>query len=777
MTASRISQGIVVPRRNQRRSAHERDPYRAREARKYANPIPSREFIIDALRAHAAPLKFDRIAEQLDLTEPEQLDALSRRLSAMERDGQLLCNRRGGYCVVDQSNLVAGRVIGHPDGFGFLKPDDGADDLFLSPREMRALMHGDRAVARVTGVDQRGRREGSVVEILERANRNVVGRLYMEGGVGFVIPDHKRLHHEIVVPQFGLEGAVNGQMVVVEITDQPTSRTPPLGRIAEVLGDHMAPGMEIDVAIRAHNLPLEWPAAVRAQVAPLAAVVPEEAKEGRIDLRRLPLVTIDGEDARDFDDAVYCEPTAKGWRLLVCIADVSAYVHPDSPLDVEALSRGNSVYFPERVIPMLPEALSNGLCSLNPNVDRLCMAAELYVDAKGEVYRSRFFEAVMRSHARLTYTKVAAMLVDGDPALCAEYASLLPHLHNLYQLYQVLLAARQGRGAIDFESNETRIVFNPERKVERIVPVVRNDAHRLIEECMLAANVAAAKLLLRRKMPALYRVHETPPADKLEDLRTFLAEVGLRLGGGEKPSAKDYAALVQSTRERPDAHLIQTVLLRSMAQAVYSPENVGHFGLAYPTYTHFTSPIRRYPDLLVHRAVKHVLRDGKAEDFEYPLPRLQGIGEHCSNTERRADDATRDVIDWLKCEYMLDKVGGEFRGIIAGVNSFGLFVELDEVYVTGLLHITALDHDYFHFDPVGHRLTGERTGRVYRLGDPVWVQVAAVNLDDRKIDFVLGATRSEQSVNVKRRRKEAAPRESDRSDAAPKGRDRRRRKR
>jgi ribonuclease R len=777
MGRSRISQGIVVPRRNQRRSAQERDPYRAREARKYANPIPSREFILDVLRTHAAPLKFDRIAEQLELADPDQLDALSRRLSAMERDGQLLCNRRGGYCVVDQANLVAGRVIGHPDGFGFLKPDDGADDLFLSPREMRALMHGDRAVARVTGLDQRGRREGAVVEILERANHNVVGRLCMEGGVGFVIPDHKRLHHEIVVPQFGLEGAVNGQMVVVEITDQPTSRTPPLGRIAEVLGDHMAPGMEIDVAIRAHNLPLEWPEAVRAQVAPLTAVVPEEAKSGRADLRRLPLVTIDGEDARDFDDAVYCEPTAKGWRLLVCIADVSAYVHPDTPLDAEALNRGNSVYFPERVIPMLPEALSNGLCSLNPNVDRLCMTAELYIDAKGEVYRSRFFEAVMRSNARLTYTKVAAMLVDGDPALCAEYASLLPHLHNLYQLYQVLLAARQGRGAIDFETNETRIVFNAERKVERIVPVVRNDAHRLIEECMLAANVAAAKLLLRRKMPALYRVHETPPADKLEDLRTFLAELGLRLGGGEKPSAKDYAALIESTRERPDAHLIQTVLLRSMAQAAYSPENVGHFGLAYPAYAHFTSPIRRYPDLLVHRAIKHVLREGKAEDFEYPLPRLQGIGEHCSNTERRADDATRDVIDWLKCEYMLDKVGGEFHGIITGVSSFGLFVELDEVFVTGLLHITALDHDYFHFDPVGHRLTGERTGRVYRLGDPVSVQVAAVNLDDRKIDFVLGATRSEQSVNVKRRRKESAPREPERAEPAPKGRDRRRRKR
>lgn len=774
-----------MPRGNPRRRSRVRDPHHAREARKYANPIPSREFILEVLAGEVAPLKFDRIAERLELSDPEQLDALSRRLSAMERDGQLVCNRRGGYCVVNQTNLVAGRVIGHPDGFGFLKPDDGADDLFLSPREMRALMHGDRAVVRVTGLDHRGRREGAMVEVLERANRNVVGRLYMEGGVGFVVPDNKRLAKEIVVPQFGLEGAGQGQMVVVEITDQPTARTPPLGRIAEVLGAHMAPGMEIDVAIRAHDLPLEWPPEVLDAVAGLSPEVPEAAKEGRVDVRRLPLVTIDGEDARDFDDAVYCEATPKGWKLLVCIADVSAYVHPEQPLDAEAFQRGNSVYFPERVIPMLPEVLSNGLCSLNPDVDRLCMSAELYFDREGSVYRSRFFEGVMRSQARLTYTKVAAMLVDGDPVLCAEYAKLLPHLHNLYQLYQVLLKARVARGAIDFDSTETRIVFNAERKVERIVPVVRNDAHRLIEECMLAANVAAARFLQRGKLPALYRIHELPPPAKLKDLREFLAELGLRLGGGDEPTAKEYGELLDATRQRPDAHLIQTVLLRSMAQATYSPENVGHFGLAYPAYTHFTSPIRRYPDLLVHRAIKHLLRGGTATDFDYPVPRLQGIGEHCSNTERRADEATRDAVDWLKCEYMLDKVGQEFRGIISGVNSFGLFVELDEVYVTGLVHVTALDHDYFHFDPIGHRLHGERTGRVYRLGDPIWIQVAAVNLDDRKIDFVLGSVRAEESVSRKRRRKteakagaEAAPERAEtRGESEPRSQGRRRKRR
>ena len=767
-----------MPRRNPRSGGAGRDPFRDREARKYENPIPCREFILEVLTEQGVPLKFDRIAERLALEDPEQLEALSRRLKAMERDGQLVCNRRGGYCVVNQTSLVAGRVIGHPDGFGFLKPDEGTDDLFLSPREMRALMHGDRAVVRVTGVDHRGRREGALVEVLERAHRTVVGRFYREGGVGFVVPDNKRLTHEIVVPQFGLEGAEQGQMVVVEITDQPTVRTPPIGRVIEVLGAHMAPGMEIDVAIRAHDLPLEWPQDVLDAVAGLGPEVPEEAKAGRTDLRKLPLVTIDGEDARDFDDAVYCEATPKGWNLLVCIADVSAYVVAETPLDAEAQKRGNSVYFPERVIPMLPEALSNGLCSLNPRVDRLCMVAELYIDRAGTTYRSRFFEGVMRSHARLTYTKVAAMLVDQDPALCAEHAALLPHLHRLHELYKVLLAARAERGAIDFDTTETRIVFNAERKVERIIPVVRNDAHRLIEECMLAANVAAARYLLRSKLPALYRIHETPPADKLKDLREFLAELGLRLNGGDKPTAKDYAQLLDAVQGRPDTHLIQTVLLRSMAQAVYSPENVGHFGLAFPAYTHFTSPIRRYPDLLVHRAIRHLLRGGVAVDFEYPVPRLAGIGEHCSNTERRADEATRDAVDWLKCEYMLDKVGGEFGGIITGVNSFGLFVELDEVYVTGLVHVTALDHDYFHFEPVGHRLRGERTGRVYRLGDPIRVKVAAVNLDDRKIDFVLGAGQAELPRDRKSRRDKggAAPAAEPREERPPGGGKRRRRR-
>ena len=744
-----------MAKRRGKKSARELDPYQAREAKKYDNPIPSREFILDLLTEHAVPLGIASIAEQLNLFEEDDLEALRRRLNAMERDGQLVRNRKNGFCIVNSKDLVSGRVIGHQDGFGFLKPDEGGDDLFLSPRQMRALLHNDRAVMRVVGVDRRGRLEGALVEVLERNNREVVGRLHHEGSVGFVVPDNKRLHLDIVIPESDLAGATHGQMVVAEIVEQPTKRSQPIGRIAEVLGDHMAPGMEIDIAIRTHELPVEWPEAVAQEVTAFGPEVNEVSKEGRVDLRDLPLVTIDGIDARDFDDAVYCEVKPKGWRLLVCIADVSSYVTPGSALDREAQERGNSVYFPDRVIPMLPEVLSNGLCSLNPDTDRLCMACELYIDKEdGRIIRSQFFEAVMRSHARLTYDQVADIVVERDPKLRSQYSHLLTHLHELYALYKVLHHSRSQRGAIDFDTTETRIQFNDEQKVERIVPVYRNDAHRMIEECMLIANVAAARFLQRKKLPALYRVHAVPSEQKLTDLREFLNELGLGLSGGKEPTAKDYAELLDSVQGRPDRHLIQTVLLRSMAQAVYGPDNVGHFGLAYPEYTHFTSPIRRYPDLLVHRAIKHLIAGGTTEDFEYSHPKLQALGEQCSSTERRADEATRDATDWLKCEYMLDKVGEEFGGIITSVNSFGIFVELDQIYVDGLVHITALDNDYYHFDPVGHRLNGERSGKVYRLGDAVRIKVAAVNLDDKKIDFVLAnsETRDETSSTKSKRK-------------------------
>ncbi len=748
---------MARPRRT--KSARELDPHRQREKKKYANPIPSREFILQVLSETGVPLSFDELAEALELSAEQDLVALQRRLGAMERDGQLVRNRKDAYCLVNKRDLIAGRVIGHPDGFGFVKPDDGGDDVYLYPRQMRGLFHNDRVVVRVTGRDRRGRLEGSVVEVLERNTRNVVGRFYQESGVGFVVPDNKRLTHDIIIPRDCIDSAEQGQIVVAEITDQPTKRTQPIGRILEVVGDHMAPGMETDIAIRTHDLPVQWPEAVEQEIASLAEEVPGAAKQGRTDLRRIPLVTIDGADARDFDDAVFCERKPRGWKLLVCIADVSSYVVPGTALDEEGLNRGNSVYFPDRVIPMLPEILSNGLCSLNPNVDRLCMACELYVGGEGQVSRSRFFPAVMRSHARLTYEQVAAMLIDGDPTLCERHDALLPHLHELYALYKALHGARAERGAIDFDTTETRFEFNAKGRVEAIHPLVRNEAHRIIEECMLAANVAAARLFERKKMPALYRIHETPSQEKLTDLREFLGELGLSLSGGLKPTAQDYAALLERVRERPDRHLIQTVLLRSMQQAIYSSDNVGHFGLAYPAYTHFTSPIRRYPDLVVHRTIKHILDGGTAADFDFSKPDLQSIGEHCSGTERRADEATRDAESWLKCEYMQDKLGGHFDGTITSVNSFGIFVELDDIYVDGLVHITALDNDYYHFDPIGHRLTGERTGTVYRLGDRLHVQVAAVNLDERKIDFVLAEpVRSAPAKRSRSRRKRKSAR-------------------
>jgi len=731
----------VSQRKKTPQGAPERDPNYAREARKYDNPIPSREFIMELLEREGIPMDFQQLFEALELDGDDQREALTRRLRAMERDGQMVLNRKGGYCLVDAKDLIAGRVVGHPDGFGFLVPDEGGEDLFMGPRQMRSLWHGDRAVARVIGVDRRGRREGALIEVLERAFTQVVGRLRVDAEVGFLRPDNKRMVHEVLVPHDQLNGATDGQMVVVTLDRQPDRNRGAMGHVSEILGDHMAPGMETDVAMRAHDIPSEWPEEVLAEIAKLSKTVPSRAKADREDLRDIPLVTIDGEDSRDFDDAVYCKRTKTGWKLIVAIADVSHYVKPGTALDAEAIKRGNSVYFPDRVIPMLPEILSNGLCSINPKVDRLCMAAEILIKDNGEQVRSRFFPAVMRSHARLTYTKVAAMVVDGDGALCEEYAELLPDLHELYNLYQALRASRDVRGAIDFDTTESRFVFDDNGKVASVRTVIRNDAHKLIEECMLAANVAAARQLLRRKIPALYRNHERPSEQKLEDLRTFLSELGLQLGGGDEPTALHYGELMQAIKGRSDAHMIQTVLLRSMMQAVYATENVGHFGLSFPAYAHFTSPIRRYPDLMVHRALKHLIADGKADDFEYSPHDLVSLGEHCSMTERRADEATRDASDALKCEFMLDKVGETFKGVVVSVTGFGLFVELEDIYITGLVHITALDKDFFHFDPVHHKLSGERSGKVYRLADPIEVLVAAVNLDERKIDLMLaGAT-------------------------------------
>ncbi len=713
------------------------DPHHEREAEKYANPIPSREFILELLTERGAPASFEYIAGALNLGDEEQLEALRRRMRAMERDGQVVFNRNGEYGLAEKMDLVRGRIVGHPDGFGFLVPDEGGDDLFLSPKQMRTVLHGDRALACVLGLDRRGRREGAIVEVLERAHQHIVGRFQLEHGLGFVIPSNSRINQDIAIPPEHRGGATLNQIVEVEIIEQPSKRAQPIGRIVKVLGDHMAAGMEVDIAVRSYDLPHEWPQAVLDEIAPLTAEVPEEAKLGRIDLRETPLVTIDGEDARDFDDAVYCEPHGKGWVLLVAIADVSSYVKRASALDQHAFVRATSVYFPGRVIPMLPEILSNGLCSLNPHVDRLCLVAELIITHTGQVKSHRFFEGVMRSAARLTYTEVAVAVVEREVKTRKRLEAVLPQLEELHALYKVMRARRDKRGAIDFDTTETKIEFGRTGKIDRIVPLVRNDAHRMIEEFMVAANVAAAEFLLEKRIPALYRVHAGPAVQKLSDLREFLSEMGLSLGGGDEPEPKHYAQLLDKVRERPDARLIQTVLLRSLSQAVYSPDNTGHFGLAYEAYTHFTSPIRRYPDLLVHRAIRHLVAGGRAEDFAYGHSDMVNAGAHCSTNERRADEATRDAMDWLKCEHMQDKVGEEFEGLITSVTSFGLFVELKNIYVEGLVHVTNLGKDYFHFDPAKHRMLGERTKMVYRLADPITVKVVRVDLNEKKIDFEL----------------------------------------
>ncbi|GMQ92374.1 MAG: ribonuclease R [Gammaproteobacteria bacterium] len=722
-------------RKKHKKNKKKKDPQAGRETGKYRFPIASREYIMETLKKTGAPMSIGQLSVALDIKHPRDKIALQKRLRAMERDGQLLKNRKDMYGLIQRMELIRGRIIGHPDGFGFIHPEQGGDDLFLSPREMRQVLHGDVVLARVRSIDKRGRLEGTIVEVLEHTQKDIAGHYRVEHNMSFVEPEDRRLSQNIIIPPECRGEARTGQIVVVHITRPPSKRAQPVGKIVEVLGDHMAPGMEIDIAIHKHDVPYQWPDSVIKAAKYFSTDVDATAKQNRLDLRELPLLTIDGEDARDFDDAVYCEPTAKGWRLIVAIADVSYYVQPRDALDKEAYQRGNSVYFPLRVIPMLPEVLSNELCSLKPDVDRLCMACDMQISKSGELMSYHFHEAVMRSHARMTYDKVAAILVDKDSKLIKQYQKLLPQFQNLYALYKVLHKQRLGRGAIDFEIPETRIVYNDEHKIERVEPTIRNDAHRLIEECMLVANISAALYIKKHKALALNRIHEGPNEEKLSDLREFLFELGLSMGGGDEPQAMDYARLLHEARERPDIMLVQSVLLRSLSQAMYSPDDVGHFALAFPSYAHFTSPIRRYPDLIVHRTIKGILN--KEEHPGLPPETAHAVGEHCSMTERRADDATRDVIRWLKAEFMQDKIGEEFDGIISGVTNFGVFVELKDIYVDGLVHITSLGNDYYIFDATKHRLIGERTKETYRLGDAVRVQLVRVDLDEAKIDFEL----------------------------------------
>ena len=708
----------------------EKDPFLKREKQRYEHPLPSREWIIELLEQKGVPSKIEVLARELSITE-EEYEFFERRLKAMARDGQVLINRRGAVCAADKLDLVKCRVEAHKDGFGFAVPltptKDG--DFVLYERQMRGIMHGDIVTVRPAGIDRRGRREGTVLDIVERAQSKVVGRFYMDRGVAILEAEDKRLNQSIVlepdsVAHFKPE---SGQVIVGEIETYPEQNRPAVAKIIEVLGDYADSGMEIEIAVRKHHLPHQFSEACAKAAKKIPDHVRKSDLKGRVDLRDLPLVTIDGETARDFDDAVFAEKIGRNYRLVVAIADVSHYVRPDDAIDTDAQDRSTSVYFPRRVIPMLPENLSNGICSLNPDVERLCMVCDMVITYAGNIKEYRFYPAVMRSHARLTYNQVWDWISDD-----------LDHPHKaqidtLYKLFKILQKKRFERGAVEFESVETQMLFDDNGKIEKIVPVVRNDAHKLIEECMLAANVCAAEFLIKNKHTALFRNHLGPTPEKLATLRDQLGLLGLQLGGGDNPTPKDYAALAEKFKGRPDAELLQVMMLRSMQQAVYEPHCDGHFGLAYEAYAHFTSPIRRYPDLTVHRAIKAVL----SQQTYTPSKNWQALGVHTSFCERRADDASRDVENWLKTYYMRDKVGEIFEGKISGMTNFGLFVTLDGIHIDGLVHISDLGEDYFNFRPEIMAIEGERSGIRFNMGDKVSVRVARADLDTSKIDLTL----------------------------------------
>jgi len=727
-----------------------RTPARKQRARSPTRSGVSPEtLVLQTLRRAGKPLRLEELQAMVGPATAAQVEELAARL--VQR-GDVVQNRRGQYCLREQlPGLVVGTVNAHRNGDGWLLPDDASSPIYLPSQQIREVMHGDRVAVRVDGPGFRGRPQGTIVEVLERRTREVVGRLHVDAGVAYVVADNPRITHRVLVPVTALGEAKSGQVVIVEITQPPSRTAQPVGRVTRVLGDHGAPGMETEIAIHSHGLPFEFPDAVIREAQAFGHKIPLEAIAGREDLRETALVTIDGEDARDFDDAVYCERVSDAWKLIVAIADVGHYVRSGLALDTEARNRGTSVYFPNRVLPMLPEALSNGLCSLVPSEDRLALCCELRVRDDGRITRSRFFEAVMRSAARLTYAQVGAFLDRPEARHDARLEPLRERLLALHGVFRALTRARSGRGALELDSPELKLKFDESGRVTALVEQSRNDAHRLIEECMIAANVAAARLLDRHHMPTLYRVHGLPELDRLESLRQFLREFGLWLPPPEDVTPQHLRDLLTSLGDRSDASLISTAIVRSMPQAVYQPGNIGHFGLALEHYAHFTSPIRRYPDLVVHRGVRQVLLKGDPAqliDSHGPLPVL---GQDCSFRERRADEATRSAVAWLKCYYMEQHIGETYDGIVSGVVDFGLFVQLDGLQVDGLLHVSALGQDYFSRDSSGYRLVGRHSGRVFGLGDRLRVRVTNVSLDDRRVDFEL-ADAPAQRREAKRRR-------------------------
>jgi ribonuclease R len=724
-----------------------KDPFEEREAQNYDSPVASREYLLEIINQQSVPINLEHIAEILQYESEDDIEAIRRRLNAMARDGQVFKNRRGGFLSFEHMDLVKGYVQAHADGFGFLTPDSGGGkDIFISAREMRKLMNGDKAAVKITGYDpRRERNEGHVVAVLERAHQSIVGRYYREKGIHFVIPDDKRINEDILLSQDYDHNARQGDIVVVRILEYPDQHNQPIGMIETVLGQENAPGMEVTIAVNAHDIPHKWNDEVLEQVHNIPSEVEEKDKKARLDLRDKPFVTIDGADARDFDDAVYCEEFSGGFRLFVAIADVSHYVIKDSAIDKEAVIRGTSVYFPGEVIPMLPEVLSNGLCSLNPEVDRLVMVCEMEIGITGKINSYTFHEGIIHSHARLIYEQVDQFLFKGGEDETCE--PLRHALQNLNLVYKALAKARKKRHAIEFDTKEVVFEYNDQRKIENIHPYERNEAHLLIEECMIAANISAAKFLKKNKIPSLYRIHAGPNPEKVPAMIEFLSVYGVRMTGLE-PTPQQYADALEQIKSLDEFDMIQTVMLRSLLQASYSPDTkTGHFGLALTDYAHFTSPIRRYPDLLVHRGIRHVVQGGDASNFVYKPDMMTALGESCSRFERRADLATRDAADWLKCEFLQKHVGQQYEGLVTTVTGFGMFVQLKDLMIDGLVHVTSLKRDYYQFDAAHHRLVGEKTGRIYQLGDLVTVQVARVDMEERKIDFDLISSSASKYTN------------------------------
>ena len=723
-----------TPQNKSKRDNRAKSTGKKKDKKPYKHPIPNPTQLLDFLTDVGKPVKADPILKAFDLKGQRMRSQLLDRLQGMVRAGQILENRRGEYCLTAKLNLVTGVVSGHRDGFGFVVRDDGdPDDVFLSAREMRSLFDGDRVAIRIKGLDRRGRAEGELVEVLDRGTREIAGQFVRERGIGLVIPDNSKLSHRVLIPKGEAANARHGDMVVAEILDFPTQVEQATGRITTVIGKPGDKGIATDIAIHSHAIPYQWPASVKKEVAAFGNKVTSASHDGRTELRDVDLITIDGADARDFDDAVYCKKTSDGWRLLVAIADVAHYVPVGSALDKEAIIRGTSVYFPDRVVPMLPEVLSNGLCSLNPKVDRLCMVCDMRVNHDGKVTRAKFFEGVMKSKARLTYSQVGDFLTGASQTSVPK--DLQESVSELQNLYKAFAKARARRGAIEIDLPQTKFKLNKDGEIDRIEIVPRNDAHRLIEECMIAANVEAAKFLKKHRIPGLYRVHPKPDPDRFNDLRMYLVSLGLKVAHPDHVEPRHFTQIIKQVKDRPDSAAITMAMLRSLTHAEYSPANIGHFGLALESYAHFTSPIRRYPDLLVHRAIRHIIRGGKPGKYDYGPKEMERLGAITSAHEKRAEEATRDVEAWLKCQYMEGHLGEEFDGVITGVTNFGVFVQITELMTDGLVHVTSLANDYYKYDAGSQRLVGERSGHSYSLGAEMRVRVHKVDMETRKIDF------------------------------------------